>query len=377
MDHAATTPVHPDVRAAMMPFLEEQFGNPSSIHRYGRDVRAAIDSARDTVAAALNCDPARIVFTSGGTEADNTAVLGVALAMQDKGKHVVTTAIEHSAVLDACAYLETLGFDVTRVPVDEMGMVRVEDVEQALTEDTVLISVMYANNEVGTVQPVAEIGQLARERDIFFHTDAVQAFGVLPIDPGALSADLVTLSSHKINGPKGVGALYVGRKVPLTARLHGGSQERKHRPGTENVPGIVGFGKAVEITAAKVEEKRENMLSLRQAMINVWQEAGIPFTVNGHPTSVVPQILNVSFPGVDTETLLITLDLAGVACASGSACMSGSFQASHVLEAMRLPPEVTASAVRFSFGRGNSVDEVTEAAEKVVELVKQKHLNVI
>lgn len=371
LDHAATTPVHPDVREAMLPFLGSEFGNPSSIHRFGRDVRAAIDEARDAVATGLNTEAKRIVFTSGGTEADNLAVIGAAVANRDKGQHVITTAVEHHAVLEACHYLEEIGFNLTYVPVDETGLVHVQTIQEAITDETTLISVMFGNNEVGTVQPIAEIGRLAREHGIILHTDAVQAFGVVPIDVSALPVDLLSVSAHKINGPKGVGALYVRQDVPFTPRLFGGSQERKRRPGTENVPGIVGFGKAVEIVQNELGDKSKTLFKLRQAMVDVWEASGIEFVINGNTHACLPHILNVSFIGVDTESMLMNLDLEGVACSSGSACTAGSLEVSHVLKAMQLPEDVTASAVRFSFGLGNTVEEVQSAAETAVKIAKR------
>lgn len=371
LDHAATTPVHPDVREAMLPFLGSEFGNPSSIHRFGRDVRSAIDEARDAVATGLNTEAKRIVFTSGGTEADNLAVIGAAVANRDKGQHVITTAVEHHAVLEACHYLEEIGFNLTYVPVDETGLVHVQTIQEAITDETTLISVMFGNNEVGTVQPIAEIGRLAREHGIIFHTDAVQAFGVVPIDVSALPVDLLSVSAHKINGPKGVGALYVRQDVPFTPRLFGGSQERKRRPGTENVPGIVGFGKAVEIVQNELGDKGKTLFKLRQAMVDVWEASGIEFVINGNTHACLPHILNVSFIGVDTESMLMNLDLEGVACSSGSACTAGSLEVSHVLKAMQLPEDVTASAVRFSFGLGNTVEEVQSAAETAVKIAKR------
>lgn len=372
LDHAATTPVHPAVRDVMVPFLEQQFGNPSSIHRFGRAVRSSIDEARETVAAGLHCDPRRIVFTSGGTEAINTALIGVATANQDKGKHIITTAIEHHAVLEACAFLQSIGFKVTYVPVDDTGMVNVQAIDDAVSEETILISVMFGNNEVGTMQPIAEIGAIARKYAIPFHVDAVQAFGIVPIDLQQLPIDLLSVSAHKVNGPKGTGALYMREDMNFVPHLFGGSQERKRRPGTENVPGIVGFGKAVEIAVSELAHKRRVLLSLRQAMLNVWQESAISFVINGHPSDYLPHILNVSFIGFDTEMMLMNLDLEGVACASGSACTAGSLETSHVLKAMHLPQEVTSAAVRFSFGLGNTEAEVAQAAEKVVSIINRQ-----
>lgn len=371
LDHAATTPLHPQVREAMQPYLEDRFGNPSSIHRYGRDVRAALDRARDAVASGLNANPREIVFTSGGTEADNMALIGIALANRDRGNHIVTTAIEHHAVLEACHYLEECGFHVTYLPVSETGMVSPKAVQEALTESTILVSIMYGNNEVGTIQPIADIREITQEHDVLLHTDAVQAFGIVPLDLKQVPLDLVSISSHKINGPKGVGALYVRKDIPFTSRMFGGSQEWKRRPGTENVPGIVGFGQAVKIALTDMEERREAYVQMRQAMLDVWQEAGIEYAINGHPIAFLPHILNVSFIGVDTEALLMNLDLEGIACGSGSACTAGSLEPSHVLQAMTLSKERISSSVRFSFGFGNSIASVEEAARQVVSIVRR------
>ncbi|MFD1423058.1 cysteine desulfurase family protein [Laceyella tengchongensis] len=376
LDHAATTPIHPLVKEAMLPYLEEAFGNPSSMHQYGRDVRVAIDQARDQVARALGADAGQLVFTSGGTEADNMALLGVAAAYAETGKkHLITTQIEHHAVLDACRYLERIGFEVTYLPVDHTGLIDLEQLRQAIRDDTALISIMMANNEIGTVQPIEQIGELARERGVLFHTDAVQAFGSLEIDVKRLPVDLISVSGHKINGPKGIGALYLGKNVKFIPRTFGGSQERRRRPGTENVMGIIGFAKAVELSQASREQHMADMRVLRQAFVDELNRQPIEFVVNGHPTKSLPHILNVSFPGTDSETLLMNFDLAGIACASGSACTSGTLEVSHVLQSMHLSEERTRSAIRFSFGRGNTVDEVKRAAEMVASIVHrlQRH----
>jgi cysteine desulfurase len=376
LDHAATTPIHPLVKEAMLPYLEEAFGNPSSMHQYGRDVRVAIDQARDQVARALGADAGQLVFTSGGTEADNMALLGVAAAYAETGKkHLITTQIEHHAVLDACRYLERIGFEVTYLPVDHTGMIDLEQLRQAIRDDTTLISIMMANNEIGTVQPIEQIGELARERGVLFHTDAVQAFGSLEIDVKRLPVDLISVSGHKINGPKGIGALYLGKNVKFIPRTFGGSQERRRRPGTENVMGIIGFAKAVELSQASREQHMADMRVLRQAFVEELNRQPIEFVVNGHPTKSLPHILNVSFPGTDSETLLMNFDLAGIACASGSACTSGTLEVSHVLQSMHLSEERTRSAIRFSFGRGNTVDEIKRAAEMVASIVHrlQRH----
>lgn len=372
LDHAASTPVHPEVRQAMLPYLDEYFGNPSSLHRFGRDARQAVDEARDKLAGALGAEPGEIVFTSGGTEADNFALIGAAMAGRKRGKdHVITSAVEHHAVLETCRHLERIGFRVTYLPVDETGEVRLDALREAIDDRTALVSVMYGNNEVGTLQPVEVIGEIAHGHGALFHTDAVQAFGYEPLNVRELPVDLLSVSSHKINGPKGVGALYVAKGVSLIPHMFGGSQELRRRAGTENVPGIVGFGKAAEIAAASRREHVEQAQRCRDAMIRVWEKEGIDFVVNGHPRRHLPHILNVSFPGTETEILLMNLDLEGIACSSGSACTSGTLEVSHVLKAMNLPEEVLRSAVRFSFGRGNTVEEVTRAAETTARLVRR------
>lgn len=372
LDHAATTPIHPEVKQAMLPFLDQYFGNPSSIHQFGREVRHAIDKARVQVAQALNGEPGQLIFTSGGTEADNLALLGVAESMRAMGKnHIITTQIEHHAVLDACRYLEKIGYEVTYLPVDHTGMVHIEDVEKAIRPQTALVSVMFGNNEVGTIQPIKEIGFLTREKGVLFHTDAVQAFGMEEIDMKALPVDLISISSHKINGPKGVGALYMSGKVKLTPRMFGGSQERRRRAGTENVPGIVGFGQAAEIIQRNREENRSKVKKLRHIFIQTLKQNDIEFVVNGHEEKVLPHILNVSFLGTETETLLMNFDLEGIACASGSACTSGTLEVSHVLQAMRIDEALLRSAIRFSFGMGNTEEEIREAANKVAAVVRR------
>ncbi|TRY26343.1 cysteine desulfurase [Brevibacillus sp. LEMMJ03] len=371
LDHAATTPVHPRVAEAMQPYLTNVYGNPSSLHGFGREARMALEQARDRIAHILGAEPQTLVFTSGGTEADNMAIIGGAMAQRERGRHVITSSVEHHAVLHACAHLEQMGFEVTYLPVDETGMVSLEELKQAVRPDTVLVSIMYGNNEVGTIQPIEEIGRFLRERNIVFHTDAVQAFGVMPLSVSELPVDMLSVSAHKINGPKGVGALYLGRKVPFLPHLHGGNQERKRRAGTENLAGVVGFAEAVEIAAREMEERVAKYRQMREAMLAVWRESGIAFHVNGHPERHLPHILNVSFPGVHTETMLMNLDLAGIAAASGSACTSGSLELSHVLKAMCLDDPVMRSAVRFSFGITNTVEEVKQAAQTAADIVKR------
>ncbi|WP_274362665.1 cysteine desulfurase family protein [Paenibacillus thermotolerans] len=373
LDHAASTPIHPDVLEAMIPLMKTCFGNPSSVHRFGRAAKQALTEARDSISATLGCAPGELVFTSGGTESDNFALFGAAFAAPAGRKRIVTTAVEHHAVLNACKELERNGFEVIYLPVDAYGQVSVEDAAKAITEETAVVSVMYANNEVGTLQPVEEIGRIARERGAVFHVDAVQALGSFKIDLSHSFIDLMSVTAHKINGPRGIGALYVNKRVKLAQRSFGGSQERKRRAGTENVAGAAAFAKACSIAAQHMDERRKEMEELRNAMLTTLKErlGEERVVVNGHPTERLPNILNVSFPGTNTESLLMNLDLEGIAAASGSACSSGALEPSHVLLAMNLPDERMRSAVRFSFGRGNCLNSVTFAAEKIATIVKR------
>jgi len=325
LDHAASTPLRPEVLEAMLPYYSNIYGNASSTHSFGRAARAAIDASRDTIADILGCRPNELMFTSGGTESDNTAIFGIADALKSKGRHVITSQVEHHAVLHACERLERLGYEVTYLPVGPTGLVRVDDVEKAVRPDTILISIMYANNEVGTVQPIRQIGELAREKGILFHTDAVQALGHVSLPLHELPVDLASFSAHKINGPKGIGALYIAKHVKISPLLFGGSQERRRRPGTENVAAIAGFAKALQISANNMHEMQQNLEKLRQAMVDgLTSLLGADVVINGDPHERVPHILNVSFPGTSTETLLMNFDLEGIAAASGSACTSGS-----------------------------------------------------
>jgi cysteine desulfurase len=375
LDHAATTPLHPKVLEAMLPYFSGTYGNPSSVHRFGRDAKSALTTARDSLASQLGCAASELVFTSGGTESDNAAILGAAFAATEGRKRIVTSAVEHHAVLHACAELERLGFEVVYLPVNETGRVDAAAAEAAIDRDTALVSVMFGNNEVGTLQPLEDIGRLAQERGAVFHVDAVQALGHMPIRLSALPVDLMSFSAHKMNGPKGIGLLYANRRIKLHPRVFGGSQERRRRAGTENVPGAVGFAKAAELAFADFGRLRNEFSAFRQAMLDTFQ-AELPegaFLVNGHPEADkrLPHILNVSFLGVNTESLLMNLDLEGIAAASGSACSSGALEPSHVLQAMGLPEERLRSAVRFSFGRGNCLKSVTFAAQKTATVVKR------
>jgi cysteine desulfurase len=385
LDHAATTPLRAEVRAAMDPFLgADFFGNPSSLHRDGQRARRALDAARETVAAALGVRFSEITFTSGGTEADNAAVVGVMLAnrkrgsapdwgnaAQSRGGHLVTSQIEHEAVLRSCAFLESLDFRVTYVAPDRAGRVAPEAVAAAVTDRTVLISVMHANNEVGTIQPVAEIARIARQNGALMHTDAVQTFGRLPVTADALGADLISVSSHKIYGPKGVGALYVREGVPIEPLLHGGSQERERRAGTENVAGIVGFAAATTLAMAERAGDEPRVRRLRDRLTDRLLRDVTGAVLNGHPTDRLPGNVNISVPPLEAEAILLSLDIAGISASSGSACSSGSIEPSHMLIAMGLPDDVVRSALRFTLGRSTTDEEIDRAGEIIVETVRR------
>ncbi|WP_035019993.1 cysteine desulfurase family protein [Anoxybacillus flavithermus] len=372
LDHAATSPVHPQVVEAMVPYMITYFGNPSSIHSFGRETRRALDEARETIAKTIGAKANEIIFTSGGTEADNLAIIGVAMANREKGRHIITTSVEHHAVLNTCKYLQKQGFDVTYLPVDEHGIISIEQLKSALRDDTVLVSIMFGNNETGVLQPIHNIGQLLHDHDVYFHTDAVQAYGLVPIDVHELGIDLLSVSSHKINGPKGVGFLYVREGVRLTPHIYGGEQERKRRAGTENVPGIVGLQKAAELAQQMMSEKRALYEQFQRIMLTTFEREGIDYAVNGHETNRLPHVLNVAFFGTNVEALLVNLDLAGIAASSGSACTAGSIDPSHVLVAMYgNESERIRSSVRFSFGYGNTLEQVERAAYDIAKIVKR------
>jgi cysteine desulfurase len=375
LDHAAATPLLPEVLDVMLPLLREQYGNPSSLHRFGRDARAVLSRARETIAGLLQCAPKELIFTGGGTEADNAALFGLAPLPAGPKNHIITSAVEHHAVLHTCEKLEQAGYEVTYLPADASGLVSVEDVEAAITTRTLLISVMYGNNEVGSIQPVSAIGLLARSRGIPFHVDAVQAAGLMPIDLSTLPVDLMSFSAHKLGGPKGIGALYCSSRIHLSPLIYGGAQERRKRAGTEDVAAAAGFAEALRLAVESMDTKRLQMEELRTRMLHGLETRLGPegFVVNGPSRSEerLPHILHVSFPGCATETLLMRLDLEGIAAASGSACTSGSLELSHVLEAMRLPQEVAASAVRFSFGPQTTFEEIEIACEKVGTIVER------
>jgi cysteine desulfurase len=368
LDYAATTPVDPRVLEAMLPYFTAQAGNASSLHAFGQEARAAVDEARAQVARAIGAHPSEIVFTSGATESDNLAVTGVALATQGRGRHIVTTAIEHHAILESCHALEQHGYAVTYVPVDARGIVDPDEVRRSFRPDTVLVSVMAANNEVGTLQPLAEIGRLAREREVPFHSDATQLVGAGPVNVDDLQVDLLSLSGHKRYGPKGVGALYLRRGTPLVPVQRGGGHERGWRGGTENVPGIVGLGAALQIAVDEMAEEATRLTAMRDRLIH--EALALPGAhLNGDPVLRLANNVNVSFDGTDSQSLVMSLDLHGVAASAGSACSSGSIEASHVLTALGIPPERATAAVRLTVGRGTTDAEVTYAVQALRDVV--------
>jgi cysteine desulfurase len=372
LDHAATTPALPALPEVMLPYFTTKFGNPSSVHHYGREARKLIDESRFAAAKSIGALENEIVFTSGGTEADNYAIIGAALANQGQGKHIITTQIEHHAVLHACHYLEGQGFDITYLPVDKQGLISINQLKKSLKEDTILVSIMFGNNEVGTIQSIGEIGEYVRGLGVLFHTDAVQAYGIVPINVKELNIDLLSTSSHKINGPKGAGFLFVREGVNLAPLFHGGEQERKRRAGTENVPAIAGFHEAILNSSILMVEKQKQYNQFKDKMISIFKEAGIAFLINGKGAPMLPHILNVSFPGTNVESMLVNLDLVGISVSSGSACTAGSVEPSHVLVAMhgKAAPEVL-SSIRYSFGLGNTVEEITRAANETVKIVNR------
>jgi len=369
LDHAATTPLDPDVFEAMRPYFGERFGNPASIHRFGSETRQALDEARDTIARILGADRSEIVFTSGGTESDNAAILGAAWAFQERGNHIITTSIEHHAVLAPCRYLEQLGFQITYLPVDRYGQVDPEDVRRAITSRTILISIAHANNEIGTLQPIAQIAGIAREHGIPLHTDAVQTVGILPVDVLKMGVDLLSASAHKFYGPKGAGILYVRKGVDLIPLLHGGPQERDRRAGTENVPAIVGMAKALEKAVTNRELAETYIHALRERLWEGIQQRIEGVHLHGHPLDRLPSHLNIRFDGVDGEMLLMGLDLEGIAASSGSACASGSFKPSHVLLGIGLSEDQAKGSLRLTPGRENTKAEIETALDIIEQVV--------
>ncbi len=367
MDHAATTYVDPEVIQAMLPYLSERFGNASSLHGFGREAKEALEHSREVVAKALGASPDEIYFTSGGTESDNLAIKGVMWANRDKN-HVITSLIEHHAVLETCSSLEERGLDVTYLPVDRYGLVSLNHREDAITEKTGLITIMHANNEIGTIEPIKEIGKIARENDVYLHTDAVQTFGKIPTDVNELNVDLLSISGHKIYGPKGVGVLYVREGVGIEPVQHGGGHERGMRSGTENVPGIVGLAKAVEISQRELGKEAERLKRLRDRLIKGVLEIEDSW-LNGHPTYRLPNNANFGFAGVEGESLILRLDAKGVAASTGSACSSGSGAPSHVLTAIGLTPEQASGSLRLTLGKRNTEEDIDYVLEVLPEIV--------
>lgn len=370
MDYAATTPVLPEVLEAMLPYFTEEFGNASGVYSWSRAARQAMDQARDKVAEILGAQAEEIVFTGGGSESDNLAIKGTAWAYRERGRHIITSAIEHHAVLEACHWLERQGFEVTYLPVDSEGRVDPQVVKDALRPDTILVSIMHANNEVGTIQPIGEIAEIVRDSQAVFHTDAVQTAGVLDINVDRLGVDLLTISGHKFYGPKGVGVLYVRKGTKLSPLIHGGGHERRRRAGTENIPGIVGLAKALEITHREREAENARLIKLRDKLIAGL--AAIPHTrVNGSLQHRLPNNVNVCFEFIEGESLLLTLDMRGVAASSGSACTSGSLEPSHVLLAMGLPHEIAHGSLRLTLGRGTTEADIDYVLGEIPQIVER------
>ena len=369
LDYAATTPTHPDVLKAMLPYFTDAFGNPSSIYSYGQEAKGAIEEARTKVAGLIGARDEEIVFTGSGTEADNFALKGTAFANESRGKHIITSAIEHPAVIQTCKFLEKRGFTVSYLPVDEYGMVDPDDVRKTITNKTILISVMHANNEIGTIQPIAEIGKICREREIYFHTDAVQAVGHIPVDVNELGVNLLSMSAHKLYGPKGIGALYIRKGTRLVSFMSGGEQERNRRASTENVPGLVGFGKAVEITQQEMKEEAERVKCLRDKLAQGLLESIDHTRLNGHPVKRLPNNVNITVDFVEGESMLLNLDLEGICASTGSACSTANLEPSHVLLAIGLSHEQSHGSLRFSLGKwttGEEIDRVLEILPRVI-----------
>ncbi len=370
-DHAATTSVDKRVFEAMKEFFHISYGNASSLHTFGRKARTGMDKSREIIANMINAKDSEIYFTSSGTESDNLAVKGIAYAYRDKGEHIITSMVEHHAVLNTCEFLESNGFKVTYLPVNKYGMVDPSDVKKSINKKTILVSIMHANNEVGTINDISEIGKITRENEILFHSDAVQTFGKLPIDVKGIGVDLLTISGHKIYGPKGVGALYVRRGIKIQPLLHGGSHERNKRAGTENIPGIVGLGKAAEIRAEEMGSEFKYLSELEDYFRTNLYETIDNIKFNGHPEEKLPGYLNMSFSGIEGESLLLSLDLEGIAVATGSACSSGSSEPSHVLEAMGLSPETVQSSIRISLGKQNTREDIDYALSVFPKVIKR------
>jgi cysteine desulfurase len=371
MDHAATTPVRKEVVEEMLPIFTEQYGNPSSLHTFGQEAKYALEAARGKVASSIGATPDEIVFTSGGTESDNFAVKGVAYAKQEKGKHIITSAIEHHAILEPCRFLEKSGFEITYLPVDSKGLVDPSDIRKSIKNETTLISIMHCNNEIGTIQPIEEIGAIAHEKGIIFHTDAVQTLGRLPLNVDAMNVDLLSASGHKFYGPKGVGILYVRKGTRISSFMHGGEQERGRRASTHNVPGIVGLGKAAELALIDLDTEAIRVTALRDKLIRGILDNIEDTRLNGHPEKRLMNNIHVSIDYVEGESLLLYLDMEGIACSTGSACSSASLEPSHVLSAIGISADTAYGALRFTLGRQTTEEDVNYVIETLPEIVKK------
>lgn len=371
LDNAATTKCAPQAVEVMLPYFSEKYGNASSVYGLGSESKKAVDHARQIIADSLHCTPQEIYFTTGGSESDNWALIATAEANEKKGKHIITTKIEHHAILHTCEYLEKRGFEITYLPVDKDGLISIEDLKNAIRPDTILISVMFANNEIGTIQPMEEIGSIAKEKGILFHTDAVQAYGHVPIDVEELHLDFLSASGHKLNGPKGVGFLYIRKTVRIGAYLHGGAQERGRRAGTENVPGIVGLGVAVELAMKNMEENMAKETQLRDYLISQMEKNFINCKLNGSRTKRLPNNVNFSFPFIEGESMLIMLDMKGICASSGSACTSGSLDPSHVLLAIGLPHELAHGSLRLTLSHENTQEEMDTVVNELKKIVER------
>jgi cysteine desulfurase len=369
MDHSATSPVNPEVLEAMLPYFKESFGNASTLYSLGRDAKRAMESARIEVAKIIGAEPNEIIFTSGGTESDNIAILGTAYKLKNKGKHIITSDIEHPAVDETCKFLEKNGFKVTYLPVYEEGIVRIKDLEEAITDETILITIMHANNEIGTIQPISEIGKIANEKGILFHTDAVQTVGKIPVNVKELNVDMLSLSSHKLYGPKGIGALYLKKGVRIQPIMYGGGHERGFRPGTENVPGIVGLGKACSIANENLESNAQKLTNLRDKLIENVLSQNEQSYLNGHRTKRLPNNANFRFTAIEGESLILHLDSKGIAASTGSACSSTKLEASHVLLAIGLEKEDAHGSLRISLGIENTEEDIDYAVKSIKEVV--------
>jgi cysteine desulfurase len=371
LDHAATCPTDPEVVKAMLPYFSEQYGNPSSIYAISQIAKNALEQSREILAKAIGAEPKEIVFTSGGSESDNFAIKGTAHALQQKGNHIITSQIEHHAVLYTCKYLEKNGYDVTYVPVDKDGLINVAELEKAIRPQTILITIMHANNEIGTIQPIREIGAIAHKHGIKFHTDAVQTFGHIPVNVDKLNVDLLSISGHKFYGPKGVGALYIRKGTKITPLIHGGDQERRRRASTENVPGIVGLGKATEISLAIMDKQTKRQTKMRNGFIQTILEKIPDSRLNGHAVKRLPNNINISFEGIEGESILLNLDMCGIAASTGSACSSSSLEPSHVLLSIGLPHELAHGSVRFSLGKQTRQAELDQVAEILPGIIEK------